>query len=115
MNKSQTCDVHISSAHPLLMGVVRVLGGRVLRCVRLGPARQVHQLGLGPQAQEVLPVHVARLVSQVASSLMIQVNLGQEKYVYMYFEFFLSFPCVRSVSEDVYYSLVEIKTDDKND
>ena len=55
--------------------MVRVLGGRVLGRVRLGSARQVHQLGLGAQGQEVLPVHVARLIRQVASSLMIQLSL----------------------------------------
>ena len=61
--------------HPPLVSMVRVLGGRVLGCVRLGPPRQVHQLGLGAQGQEVLPVHVARLIRQVASSLMIQLSL----------------------------------------
>ena len=61
---------------PLVPVVVRVLGGRVLRGVCLRPALlEVHQLGLGPQGQEVLPVHVPSLVSHVLSSVMIQFNL----------------------------------------
>ena len=60
---------------PPLVSMVRVLGGRVLWGVLLGPARQVHQLGLGAQGHEVLPVHVPRLIGHVASSLMIQLNL----------------------------------------
>ena len=55
--------------------MVRVLGGRVLGGVGLRPARQVHQLGLGAQGQEVLLAHVPHLVSHVASSFMVQVNL----------------------------------------
>ena len=62
---------------PLVSVVVRVLGGCVLRSVRLRPALlEVHQLGLGPQGQEVLPVHVPSLVRHVLSSFMIQVNLA---------------------------------------
>ena len=65
---------------PLMAVMVRVLGGRVLGSVRLLPARHVHQLSLGPQGQEVLPVHVPRLVRQVPSSFRIKVNLeGKER------------------------------------
>ena len=73
--------MHHVTYPPLVPVVVRVLGGCVLRGVRLRPALlEVHQLGLRPQGQEVLPVHVPSLVSHVLSSFMIQVNLeGKEK------------------------------------
>ena len=68
--------MHHVAYPPLVPVVVRVLGGRVLRGVRLRPALlEVHQLGLGPQGQEVLPVHVPSLVSHVLGSFMIQFNL----------------------------------------
>ena len=57
---------------PLVSVVVRVLGGRVLRGVCLRPALlEVHQLGLSPQGQEVLPVHVPSLICHILSSFMI--------------------------------------------
>ena len=69
--------MHHVTYPPLVPVVVRVLGGCVLRGVRLRPALlEVHQLGLGPQGQEVLPVHVPSLVRHVLGSFMIQVNLA---------------------------------------
>ena len=95
--------------------MVRVLGGRVLRGVGFGPPRQVHQLGLGAQGQEVLPVHVARLIRQVASCFLIQLSLeGKDlvenvKIIWRDCMIGSVFVCITSAPTSVHYSQSKLK------